>query len=359
MVAPPYIWRMASAGEKALHTALKKREFDPVYYFHGDDDFLKDKNVRELVEVAVDPSTRDFNLEQRRGADLDAEVLDSLLSTPPMLAERRVVVVRDVDKLKKDARKLLDGYLKRPAVDCVLLLVSPSGVKADRELADRSTAVEFAPLTGDRLPKWVAYQVETVHGSTITPDAISLLVEAVGEDLSQLAVELEKLASFSDGVIDEAAVSAVVGVRREESLGALLDAIAARDATRALELLPGVMQQPKMNAVLLTMHLTTQTMALAYGEAARARGSNPRSLYNEFMTLLKETGAFPGRPWGEAVNAWTKYSDRWSADALDSALATLLATDEALKDTRVSSEEQVFTSLVLALCGAGTSRRAA
>jgi DNA polymerase-3 subunit delta len=59
------------------------------------------------------------------------------------------------------------------------------------------------------------------------------------------------------------------------------------------------------------------------------------------------------------VNAWTKYSDRWSADALDSALITLLATDEALKDTRVSSEEQVFKSLVLALCGVGASRRAA
>jgi DNA polymerase III subunit delta len=359
MVASPYIGRMASAGEKALHAALKKRKFDPVYYLYGDDDFLKDRSVRELVDAAVDPSTRDFNLEQRRGADLDAEVLDSLLSTPPMLAERRVVVVRDVDKLKKDARKLLDAYLKRPAPDCVLLLVSPSGVKADRELTDRSTAVEFAPLTGDRLPKWVMYQVETVLGGTITPDAISLLVEAVGEDLSQLAVELEKLASFSDGGIDEAAVSAVVGVRREESMGALLDAIAARDATRALDLLPGVLQQPKMNAVLLTMHLTTQTMALAYGEAARARGVQARSLYNEFMSLLKETGAFPGRPWGEAVTAWTKYSDRWSAETLDSALATLLATDEALKDTRVSSEEQVFTSLVLALCGAGASRRAA
>lgn len=350
---------MASAGEKALHAALKKRAFDPVYYFHGDDDFLKDRSVRELVDATVDPSTRDFNLEQRRGADLDAEALDSLLSTPPMLAERRVVVVRDVDKLKKDARKLLDDYLKRPAPDCVLLLVSATGVKAEKGLTDRSTAVEFAPLVGDRVPKWVVYQVETVLKRTITADAVSLLVEAVGEDLSQLAVELEKLASFSDDVIDEDAVSAVVGVRREESLGALLDAVAARDATRALELIPGVMQQPKMNAVLLTMHLTTQTLALAYGEAARARGSNPRGLYNEFMSLLKETGAFPGRPWGEAVNAWSKYSDRWSVDELDAALATLLAADEALKDTRLSSDEQLLTSLVLALCGAGASRRAA
>src|SRR4029079_7806189 len=121
MVAPPYIWRMASAGEKALHAALKKREFDPVYYFHGDDDFLKDLRIRELVDAAIDPATRDFNLEQRRGTEADAETLDSLLSTPPMLAERRVIVVKEVDKLKKDARMLLDAYLKRPASDTVLI----------------------------------------------------------------------------------------------------------------------------------------------------------------------------------------------------------------------------------------------
>ena len=350
---------MASAGEKALHAALKKREFDPVYYFHGDDDFLKDLRVREFVEAAVDPATRDFNLEMRRGADLDAEALDSLLSTPPMLAERRVVVVREVDKLKKDARKLLDGYLKRPAPDACLLLVSASGVKADRGLIDRSTPVEFVPLTGDRVPKWVSYQAETVLGRAITPAAVSLLLEAVGEDLSQLAMELEKLASYSGDTIDEAAVTAVVGVRRGESLGDLLDAVAARNATGALTLIPGVLQQPKMNAVLIGMHLTTQTLALSYGEAARARGVPARALYNEFMTLLKETGAFPGRPWGEAVNAWAKYSDRWSTGELDAALTVLLVADEAFKETKVSSDEQLLTSLVLALCCTGPTRRAA
>jgi DNA polymerase-3 subunit delta len=350
---------MASAGEKALHAALKKREFDPVYYFHGDDDFLKDLRIRELVEAAVDPATRDFNLEQRRGADVDAEVLDSLLSTPPMLAERRVVVIRDADKLKKDARKLLDSYLNRPAADTVLLLVSPTGVKADRGLEDRSTSVEFPPLTGDRVLKWVVYQTETVLGRTISADAVSLLVEAVGADLSQLAMELEKLASYSTDTIDEAAVAAVVGVRRGESVGDLLDAVAARDATTALRLIGGVLQQPKMNAVLLGMHLTTQTLALAYAEAARARGVPSRALYNELMTLLKETGAFPGRPWGEAVNAWARYSERWSAAELDSALTSLLLADEAFKETKISSDEQLIASLILTLCGTGSSRRAA
>ena len=350
---------MASAGEKALHAALKKRAFDPVYYFHGEDDFLKDQRVREVVDAAVDPSTRDFNLEIRRGNDLDGEAVDSLLSTPPMLAERRVVVIRDVDKLKKDARRLLDQHLKRPAPDTVVLLVSPAGVKADKALADHAVAVEFSPLTGERLEKWLAYHVEHELHMAITPEAVSLLVGAVGDDLAQLAVELEKLASFSDGTIDDVAVGAVVGVRKGETLGTLLDAIAARDAATALPLLSGVLQQPKMNAVLLGMHLTTQTLALAYGEAARARGTPPRALYNEFMSLLKETGAFPGRPWGEAIGAWTRYADRWSPADLDAALSALLATDEALKETKVSSDEQLITSLVLALCGAGTARRAA
>lgn len=349
---PPYISGMASAGEKALHAALKKGSFDPVYYFHGDDDYLKDIRTRELVEAAVDPTTRDFNLEQRRGADTSAESLDSLLSTPPMLAERRVVVIRDIDKLKKDSRKLLDAYLKHPASDTVLLLVAPSGVKPDKGLSDRSTAVEFAPLTGDRVPKWVAYQVETVLRRSITPDAVTLLVEAVGDDLAQLAVELEKLVSYSDDVIDEHAVAAVVGVRRGETLGDLLDAVAERNATRALALLPGVLQQPKTSAVSIVMNLTTQTLAFGYGDAARVRGLQPRALYNEYMSLLKETGAFPGRPWGEAVNAWTKHTDRWAAGAIDAALLSLLRADEALKETRLSSDEQLLTALVLALCSA-------
>ena len=350
---------MASVGEKALHAALKSRAFAPVYFFHGEDDYLKDARTRDLVEAAVDPATRDFNLEMRRGNDLDAEMLDALLGTPPLLAERRVVVIRDVDKLKKDARALLLRYLDRPAHDTVLVLVAPAGAKADKPLAERTVAVEFAPLTGDRLPKWVAYHVDTVLGRSITPDAIALLVEAAGSDLAQIAVELEKLASFTPGTIDEQAVTAVVGVRRSESLGALLDAIAAKDTSVALALLPGVLQQPKTSAVSIVIFLTTQMLAMAYGAAARATGTPSRALFNEYMTLLKESGAFPGRPWGEAVTAWARNTDRWSVSELDAALTALLSTDAALKETRLSSDEQLLTSLVLTLCGAGSTRRAA
>lgn len=350
---------MASAGEKALHTALKTRTFDPVYFFHGEDDYLKDARTREVIETAVDPATRDFNLELRRGGELDAETLDSLLGTPPMLADRRVVVLRDVDKLKKDARTLLLRYLDRPAPDTVLLLVAPAGAKTDKPLADRATAVEFAPLTGDRLPRWVTYHAETVLRRPITPDAVTLLVEAVGSDLSALAVELEKLASYTSETIDIEAVAEVVGVRRGESVGTLLDAVAAKDATTAIGLISNVLQQPKTSAVSIVMNLTTQMLAMAYGAAARANGTPSRALFNEYMALLKETGAFPGRPWGEAVTAWARNTDRWTVSELNDALSALLTADAALKETRLSSDEQLLTSLVLTLCGVGTTRRAA
>lgn len=349
---------MASAGEKALHAALKKRVFDQVYYLFGEDDFLKESASRDIVTAAVDPVTRDFNLETRRAGELDAEALDALLSTPPMLAEQRVVVLRDVDKLKKGARALLDRYLLRPAHDTVLVLIAPSGAKVDRMLTERATAVEFALLTGDRLPKWVAHHAQTTLGRAITPEAVSLLIETAGSDLAQLAVELEKLASYTGDTIDEHAVSDVVGVRRGESVSDLLDAVAARDAGVALGLIPIVLQLPKTTAVSIVMALTAQTLALGYGEATLASGMSPRGLFNELMALLKETGAFPGRPWGEAVNAWTKHGTRWNAADIDAALTALLKADVALKETRISSSEQLLTTLVLALCGR-VSRRAA
>src|SRR3982751_4554498 len=96
-----YCLRMAaaptSAGHKALRTAL---------------------------------ATRDFNLETLRGAEITGEELGSLLGTPPMMAERRVVVVRDVGALRKDARRSLDQYLEHPASDVVLIAIA--GSKEDR-----------------------------------------------------------------------------------------------------------------------------------------------------------------------------------------------------------------------------------
>lgn len=355
----PYLSAMSASAQKALNKAIRDGGFAPVYYLHGDDDFLKDDAVKRLVKSAVDPATRDFNLEIRRAADLDAETLDSLLGTPPMMAERRVVVLRDVAGLKKDARQALDRYLARPASDLVLVLVAVAGGKADKALCDKATAVEFEPLTGDRVPKWIVHHAEAELGASITPEAVTLLQEAVGSDLPTLCCELEKLASYANGrPIDEDAVTAIVGVRRGETLSDLLDAIAARETRTALGLVEHVLAQPKTSAVSIVMALTVQTLALAWGRARFERGSGRNQLSGEFFSLLKETGAFPMRPWGEAASAWTRYVERWTLPQLDRALDLLLAADVALKETRLSTDEQLLATLVLSLCAAPAARAA-
>jgi DNA polymerase-3 subunit delta len=353
----PHTSLVVSSAQRILRDAIRDKRFAAVYYLFGEDDFLKEQAVRQLVDSAVDPATRDFNLEVRRASELDAETLGSLLGTPPMMAERRVLVVRDIGVLRKDARTLLDRYIKAPASDAVVILVTPAGAKTDRLLSASATALEFEPLTGDRVPKWITYHAETELGTPITPEAVALLQSALGTDLPQLAIELDKLASYANGgTIDDAAVTAIVGVRRGETLGTFLDAVGARDVVTALDLLPSVMAQPKASAVTIVMALTAQTLAVAWARARRERGVGPGRLPGELFGLLKEAGSvYTGRPWGEAVDAWTRAASRSDEDdpdgrVLDAALEALLAADFALKESRLSSDEQLLTNLVLTLC---------
>jgi DNA polymerase-3 subunit delta len=103
--------------------------------------------------------------------------------------------------------------------------------------------------------------------------------------------------------------------------------------------------------VQLVMALTVQTIALAWAKAKRAEGLPPGRLQTELFNLLKMSGStFTGRPWGSAVATWAGSAERWTSSSLDHALAALLDADAALKETRVSSEEQVMATLVLSMC---------
>ncbi len=350
---------MPPATPRAFRKAVDAGTAAPVYLLHGDDEFLKDAAVRHAIEALVDPATRDFNLEVRRGADLDAETIHSLLNTPPMMADRRVVVVRDVGAMKKDARGALDRYLERPAPDVVLLLTALAGTKLDDALTSIRAQVDCRTLTGEHINKWIEQHAATLGGS-IDAAAVDLLLTAVGPDLAQLDSELEKLLSYAaGGMITAEAVSAIVGITPGETIADFLDAVLERNARRALELLPLVLSQPKHSGVTLVMALSAQTLAMAWARAARDEGMSASQLEREFYNLLKEGGAFPGRAWGEATKAWARALPRWSAAALDIALDALLAADIALKDTTVSDDEQILASTVLRLCAPDAPRRSA
>ncbi|MDP9205485.1 MAG: DNA polymerase III subunit delta [Gemmatimonadota bacterium] len=353
---------MSGSSLKTLRETIKRRSFDGAYFVVGEDDYQKDDAVRQLVEAALEPGSKDFNLDTRRSAELDPEALGVLLSTPPLMAERRVIVLREVNALRKEARKALDQYLKSPASDLLLIMTATAGTKLDAALSTSATVLQFDLLTGDRIPKWIAHHANTEFGIGITELAVELLQAAVGSDLHQLAGELDKLASYVQGrseEIGEDAVAAIVGVRRGETQADLLDAVADRNISRSLELVPHVLAQPKTTAVSVVMTLSTQMLAISWGRARLDEGLSRTRLAQEYFDLLRETGAFTGRSWGSAAAVWARAAERWSPEALDRALDFLLEADVALKESRISSEEQLLATVVLSLCAADERNAAA
>jgi DNA polymerase-3 subunit delta len=337
---------------KTLRDAIKRGTFDGVYYVHGEDDFQKEDAVKQLAEAAIEPAMRDFNMEVLRAQEVDAKSLDAALSALPMLADRRIVVLRDVSALRKDPRKVLDRYVEKPSLDVLVILVEASGGKADKELAKNTTPLEFNYLTADRIPKFITHHASVDFNAKISPEAVDLLQIAAGADLHQLVSELDKLASYANGrEITEEDVGAVVGVRRGETMADFLDEVAQRNVSKALELLPLILSQPKISGVQLIMALTVQTLALAWGKARLREGLSQSRLQSEYFGFLKQAGsAYTGRPWGSAATAWATTAGRWSTASLEHALDALLEADRMLKETSISSEGQIMTTLVLAMC---------
>ena len=150
-------------------------------------------------------------------------------------------------------------------------------------------------------------------------------------------------------------VSAVVGIRRGETVTDLLDAVARQDAAAAVTLVAYVLGQPKVTAVQVVMMLSTQAFALSFGRARRDAGIPTNRLPQEFFAFLKETGGYPGRPWHEASSAWTKVTEQWRDASGEKPPEWGVESDIALKETTVSNAEQILMSLVLGLCS--TRRR--
>lgn len=337
----------------ALLRSLKKKGAapDPVYLLHGDEDVLKDEAIRALLDAAVG-SNRDFNLDVRYATDLTPESFHALVNTPPMLAERRAVVIRGVEQVGKRKTKLRDEvlrYLADPNPSTVLVLVVAAGEESDTDLVRGSTAVLLEPLEAARMPRWVQHHASTL-GVTVAPEAVELLLKAVGNDLGTLARELEKLAAAASGAgrpVTADDVTSLVGVRRGETIQDLVDAALERRAARAAQLVEPVLEQSGMTGVRILMLLGTHLVGTALARAERDRGMNPARLPDIVFRFLQAARPYGLRSWKEEAAHWSRWSGLWPANELRTALRAALAADNALKTATVSDDRGIVTQLVL------------
>jgi len=163
----------------------------------GQEVFQKN-NVLQKIREVIPEGQRDFNLDQFYGGEAELEEVLSIARTVPFLSPRRVVVLRNVERIKLSAGReaLLKAYLKDPVPETVLVALTedPAAVKTwSKKFAGSWVEVVFRPLKGQPLRAAVKNLVRE-RGVRIRAEAVDRLVEEVGGDLMRISQEVEKLA---------------------------------------------------------------------------------------------------------------------------------------------------------------------
>ncbi|HEX6644757.1 MAG TPA: DNA polymerase III subunit delta [Gemmatimonadales bacterium] len=341
---------MASLAPREFLSAVRNGDFRAAWYLHGPDDVRKEEALRYLVDRAVDPAMRDFNFDQRSAGQLDPEMVEALCNTMPMMAERRVVVIRDVEqwKRKTKARSSFLAYLERPAPDTVVVLVQGSGEAAeDKELAKLTTSVHFGQPTAAEAERWVERRAKDL-GIAFAPGALEHLLNCTGGDLGALRLELEKLGAIAGGEpIPVETVGDLVGIRHGETIYDWRDAALDRNAARSVALLPRVLDQPGMSGVKLLTLLGTTLIGVAVVRAAYDRGARGGQLESAAFGAMTAARPFGLGSWKPEAARWARWAAQWPADALSAAIAAALDTDRALKSTTLSDERALLADLVM------------
>ncbi len=339
---------MSAIDYASVRQAIQHGSLTPVYYLPGEEDILKDELVKAIVDVAVDPASRDFNVDIRGAGDLNGESLHTLLETPPMLAERRVVVVRGIEQWRKNAKiwSVLSSYLGHPSPTTLLILIGAGEPNAT--VAKQATHVSVGPPDADGLCQWAKARAAG-WDMTLEHDAAMHLIRAVGGSLSITASEVDKLGASLDtgSVIGVKEIEQFVGVRHGETMTDWIDAVARRDLLRAVELLDVVLPQPGMTGVKMLNAMGTTLLGSRLARALADQRKNQRQVKDDLWRYLKSARPRGLGRYGEEVERWIVAATRWTTKELDAALMLMHEADEQLKSTTLSDPRATMTTLLL------------
>lgn len=327
---------MAATSPDGLTRALSRGTRGGVFFLHGDEEYLKEEAAQAIVAAHLDASTRDFNLDQLRGSGLDPETFASVCHTPPMMAEWRVVVVREAQAIATAARlrTTVEELLARPIPGLVLILIAQlpdrSKAKFYQQLAHAATSVEFAALPVADLPGWLIGWAEQ-RGVELEAAAARALAAATGSELGILIQELNKLIEYvgERRRIETSDIAAVVGAIPRQNRWDWIDAVAERRFADAREGL-GILLDGAESGVGLVIGLGSHFLRLAL-----AATGGEKALANELP---------PHQRW--LAGRIARQARRWTGTDLERALDDLLRADRLLKSTSLN-ERQIMEELLL------------
>lgn len=311
-----------------LKSSLGRGEIYPAYFFYGEEDFLIEEAQEKLCAVVLKDGIRDFNLDILYGDEVDGRQVVARANSYPMMAERRVVILKDFHELQE--RDVVYLYLEKPSPNTVLLLVSPED---DENLHEKTVAVQFRRMRDSDLPSWVSERVGK-YEKQINSEAYEVLLAYVEHSLRALDREIEKIAVYvgEKKTIEGDDVRAVVGISKVYNLYELRKAVGNRNLPRSIEIVERMMdfgERPERIIAAMTNHYID---LLKLAEAQKRRMSE--------QELAKVLHTYPSR-----VREYLGYLRYSSKADLERSFSYLAAADEKIKFTS-ESPRSVMTVLL-------------
>lgn len=234
-------------------------KFQPVYILMGEEPFFIDRITDLLIGNVLSDAERDFNQVIMYGADTDAGVIINAARRFPMMAERQLVVVREA-QLVRDI-DLLTAYMKNP-LQSTVLVVNYKYKNLDRRKSLAATAekvgvlFESKKIPDYKMPAFITSLLQQ-RSISVDPKAAQMLSDFLGNDLSRLSKELDKLALIlpekAPKRVTPELVEQNIGISKEYNNFELIKAIAVKDILKANRIAQYFEKNPKNNPIQMTL----------------------------------------------------------------------------------------------------------
>ena len=235
----------------------KKKSFKPVYWFEGEEEFFIDKAVEYAEHNILSESEASFNLSVFYGKDANWADIINACKRYPMFAERHVVLLKEAQQMR-DIEKL-ESYIDNP-LSSTILVVSYKDKKLDARkkfaklVKEKGVMVSTKKMYDKELPQWTQELLQA-KGLTISPKGLALLVDHIGNDLTRIENEIDKL-SVNLGKrtnITEDDIEKYIGVSKDFNVFELQTAMAAKDLSKCIRIIQYFEANPKAAPIQLVL----------------------------------------------------------------------------------------------------------
>ena len=223
---------------KTIDADIRDNQYKPCYLLYGEERYLMHM-YRDKLKKALNPDGDTMNYAAYEGKNIDTEELISLADTLPLFADRRLIVVENSGFFKTSNDQLAD-YVKTIGDTVVFVFVESEVDKRGRmykAVKDKGQIVEFKQQGEAVLRKWILGKIRKEE-KQISEGALAAFLNKVGQDMSNIETELEKLLcyTYEKNAITAEDVEAVCTTQIQNKIFEMVDAIGNRNQKKAMDL---------------------------------------------------------------------------------------------------------------------------